>query len=209
MPPDLTHTRTAILSSVLRLGPVATIGTVAEAIGHSKQAVSQQVVILRSLGYLEPAELRYGPLIPTDRARLAVGEGLAIYGQIAAGAPILAEQSPDDFTPNLETLLGLRPGDFLLHVKGESMTGIGVLDGDYVVIRPASQVHDGEVAVVLLPGENSATLKRIYWFGNEVTLLSENPLMPRMTFPTDQVQVQGRMVGRVGVGVPRVSWARD
>lgn len=205
MPPELTPTRRRIVQVTLRLGAGATAGAVAHALDLSKQAVSQQVAVLRRFGYLEPAQTRYGPLRPTDKARATLGEGLAIYGQIAAGVPALAEQSPDEFTPSLDALLGLRSGDFLLRVRGESMVGIGVMDGDYVVVRPTQEVHDGEVAVVLIPGDNAATLKRLYHFGPDIILLSENPQLPRMTFPAEQVQVQGRMVGRVGVGAPRVS----
>jgi len=178
---------------------------VAQELQLSKQAVSQQVSILRDLGYLERAESRYAPLIPTEKTQRSLGGGLAIYGRIAAGPPHWAEQDPDGYTPTLEALLGLKPGDFLLKVQGESMINVGVLDGDYVVVRPASEVHDGEVAVVLLPGDNAATLKRLYHFGDEVILMAENPAMPRMVFDADQVQVQGKMVGRVGVGVPRLS----
>ena len=205
MPPELTPTRRSILQATLRLGAGATAGQVAQEVGITKQAISQQVNILRKLGYLQPAETRYGPLQVTDRARAAMGEGLPIYGQIAAGIPALAEQSPEDFTPSIEALLGLKAGDFLLRVRGESMTGIGVMDGDYVVVRPAPEVHDGEVAVVLVPGDNAATLKRLYHLGQDILLTSENPAMPRLSFPAEQVQVQGRMVGRVGVGAPRVS----
>lgn len=205
MPPDLTRTRRTILQLTLRLGVQATLTTIAERSGLTKQAVSQQVAILRTLGYLEPATSRFAPLVPTDRARMAVGEGLPIYGQIAAGPPTLADQSPEEYTPSLESLLGLKDGDFLLRVRGDSMTGIGVIDGDYVVVRPCQEVHDGEVAVVLIPSESTATLKRLYHFGDQITLMSENPAMPRLTFPATDVQVQGRMVGRVGVGAPRVS----
>lgn len=205
MPPDLTRTRTAILNAVLQLGVNATLGAVAAQVGVSKQAVSFQAGILRGLGYLELSAERYAPLIPTDRARVALGHGLPIYGSIAAGPPALADQSPDDYTPSLETLLGMRSGDFLLRVRGESMTGVGVLDGDYVIVRPTTEVHDGEVAVVLVPGEGTATLKRLYHFHDQIVLMSENPDIPRMTYPAEQVQVQGKMVGRVGVGVPRVS----
>jgi len=189
----------------------ATLENVARQLGVTKQAVSYQVGILRDLGYLEPPEGRYGVLVPTPHARLALGEGLAIYGQIAAGVPTLAEQAPDEFTPSLEVLLGLKPGDFLLRVRGESMTGIGVLDGDYVVVRPTEEVHDGEVAVVLIPGENAATLKRLYHVGEEIVLVSENPAVGHLNFPANQVRVQGRMVGRVGVGASRVTarWEKD
>ncbi|WP_428194550.1 LexA family protein [Deinococcus saxicola] len=208
MPPDLTRTRTAILNAALQLGVNATLGAVAAQVGITRQAVSFQTGILRNLGYLEPSAERYAPLIATDRAKMALGHGLPIYGSIAAGPPGLAEQSPDDYTPSLEALLDMRDSDFLLRVRGESMIGIGVLDGDYVIVRPVQDVHDGEVAVVLIPGENAATLKRLYHFGDQIILKSENPEIARMTYPAEQVQVQGKMVGRVGVGVPRVSSRR-
>lgn len=205
MPPDLTRTRQAILTATLQLGAGATLNAVASRVGVTKQAVSLQVKILRRLGYLEGSTDRYAPLILTARGRRALGAGIPIYGSIAAGPPGLADQAPDDHTPSLEALLGLRAGDFLLAVRGESMTGIGVLDGDYVIVRPTTEVLDGEVAVVLIPGEGTATLKRLYHFGDQIILMSENPLMPRMTYPAGDVRVQGKMVGRVGAGAPRVS----
>ncbi|GHF54300.1 repressor LexA [Deinococcus metalli] len=209
MPPELTPTRLQLLSVILRLGSRATLTQVARDRGVSKPAISKQIAALQTLGYLEANPDRYGPLTLTDLARRTLDVGIPIYGQIAAGRPTLADQAPDDRTPDLETLLGMRDGDFLLRVTGDSMTGIGVLDGDYVIIRPTEQVNDGEVAVVLIPGDNAATLKRLYHFGQDIILRSENPAMVQMSFPADQVRVQGRMVGRVGVGVPRVSARRE
>ncbi|MFD2609156.1 transcriptional repressor LexA [Deinococcus taklimakanensis] len=208
MPPDLTPTRTRILSAALQLGSGATLRTIAQKLGLTHEAVRQQAKILRDLGYLEPAATRFAPLTLTERARTSLGVGIPIYGQIAAGRPILAEQAPDHTTPSLDALLGVREGDFLLEVRGDSMTGIGVMNGDWVLVRPATTVTDGEVAVVLVPGENTATLKRLYHFGDDVVLMSENPDMPRMTFPAADVQVQGRMVARFGHAAPRVSARR-
>jgi repressor LexA len=209
MPPELTATRLQLLSVILRLGARATLTQVARDRGVSKPAIAKQVAALQSLGYLAVNPDRFGPLLLTDLARRTLNLGIPIYGRIAAGPPTLADQAPDDRTPDLETLLGMRDGDFLLRVTGDSMIGIGVLDGDYVIIRPAAQVNDGEVAVVLIPGENGATLKRLYHFGQDVILRAENPGLAQMSFPADQVRVQGRMVGRVGIGVPRVSARRD
>ena len=208
MPPDLTPTRTRILSAALQLGSGATLRTIAQKLGLTHEAVRQQAKILRDLGYLEPAATRFAPLTLTERARTSLGVGIPIYGQIAAGRPILAEQAPDHTTPSLDALLGVREGDFLLEVRGNSMTGIGVMNGDWVLVRPATTVTDGEVAVVLVPGENTATLKRLYHFGDDVVLVSENPDHARMTYPASEVQVQGRMVGRLGTVPTRTSWGR-
>ena len=208
MPPDLTPTRTRILSAALQLGSGATLRTIAQKLGLTHEAVRQQAKILRDLGSLEPAATRFAPLTLTERARSSLGIGIPIYGQIAAGRPILAEQTPDHTTPSLDALLGVREGDFLLEVRGDSMTGIGVMNGDWVLVRPATTVTDGEVAVVLVPGENTATLKRLYHFGDDVVLVSENPDHARMTYPAGEVQVQGRMVGRLGTVPTRTSWGR-
>lgn len=198
MPPDLTNTRTRILSMALHLGKNASLREVARKLDLSAEAVRQQVKILRDLGYLEPAENRYSPLTLTRKAKVSLGIGIPIYGQIAAGQPISAEAAPD-YTPDFETLLGMHEGDFLLHVKGDSMTGIGIMDDDFVLIRPTERVADGEVAVVLIPGDNVATLKRVTVVVDTVYLDSENPDYPRMKFPVEDVQIQGKLIAKIGL----------
>ncbi|MBZ9752169.1 repressor LexA [Deinococcus sp. HMF7620] len=205
MPPDLTPTRTRILSAALTLGAGATLRAVAQKVHLSHEAVRLQVKILRNLGYLEPPDSRFASLVLTERAKVSLGLGIPIYGQIAAGRPILAEQEPDHTTPSLDALLGVREGDFLLEVRGDSMIGIGVMNGDWVLVRPATTVTDGEVAVVLVPGDNAATLKRLYHLHDEVVLLSENPEHPRQSYSAADIQVQGRMVGRLGMVPGRAS----
>jgi len=207
MPPRLTDARRHLLLTVLRLtrelGGPPSAAELARELKISEASVSLHLRALRELGYVERSTGRQGRLILTEKAQLLVRVGIPIYGEIAAGPPIPAEQSPDSVTPSLDSFLDVRDGDFLLRVSGESMTGIGVMHGDHVLVRPTQEVHDGEVAVVLIPGENTATLKRLYRFGSEVTLMSENPAFARMTYPADQVQVQGRMIARVGLAPRR------
>ncbi|MFC4638413.1 transcriptional repressor LexA [Deinococcus hohokamensis] len=206
MPPRLTPLRLHLLRTIARLtrdgGGPPSAAELARALGSTEATVSFHLKALRDLGHIERSGAR-GRLLLTDAARVAIQDGIPIYGLVAAGAPVLAEQAPDHVTPSLDSLLGVRDGDFLLQVRGESMTGIGVMDGDYVLVRPASEVLDGEVAVVLIPGENAATLKRLYRFDTDVILLSENPAMPRLTYPAADLQVQGRMVARLGMAGPR------
>lgn len=208
MPPRLTAVRLQLLRTVQRLtrelGGPPSAAELARHLRISEAAVGIHLGVLRELGYVERTGAR-GRLLLTDKSLAMIGSGIPIYGQIAAGPPILAEQSPDSVTPSFEALLGFKDGDFLLTVHGDSMTGIGVMDGDYVLVRPASEVLSGEVAVVLIPGENTATLKRFFHFGEQVTLQSENPNHALMTFPAEQVQVQGRMIARVGLTGPRQS----
>ena len=206
MPPRLTELRLRLLQIIQRLtrehGGPPSAAELARQLKVSEATVSAHLRVLRDLGYIERTGAR-GRLILCDRALFLIGSGIPIYGQIAAGPPTLAEQDPDARTPNLDTLLGVRDGDFLLLVRGDSMTGIGVMPGDHVLVRPAQEVHDGEVAVVLVPGEGTATLKRLYRSEDQVTLMSENPEHARMTFQASEVQVQGRMIARVGLTGPR------
>ncbi|MXV18662.1 transcriptional repressor LexA [Deinococcus xianganensis] len=205
MPPRLTPLRLNLLrlaAQLTRAGGPPSAAELARAAGLTEATMSFHLRALTELGMVERRGAR-GRLHLSDQARAAIQDGIPIYGQVAAGAPILAEQAPDHVTPSLDQLLGVREGDFLLQVRGDSMTGIGVMDGDYVLVRPAPQVLDGEVAVVLIPGENAATLKRVYVFGDEVVLVSENPDHPRRTYPAADVRVQGRMVARLGLAGPR------
>ena len=206
MPPGLTPRRMELLTALHRLSlrqSSVSIADLANVMNIGRGTILDHLTALRSLGLVQESDGRHASLALTDDGRAAIHVGIPIYGRIAAGPPTLAEQQPDQITPNMDTFLDVREGDFLLCVSGDSMTGIGVMDGDHVLVRPAQEVLDGEVAVVLIPGENAATLKRIYWFGAEVTLISENPAYARMTYPADQVQVQGRMIARVGRAVPR------
>ena len=88
--------------------------------------------------------------------------------------------------------------DFALRVRGDSMTGARIHDGDIVFIRSQEDVDDGDIAVVLLNDE--ATLKRVYHIPNGLTLLSENPKYPPMVFTWpdhDSIRILGLAVSFV------------
>ena len=65
------------------------------------------------------------------------------------------------------------PGCFALRVRGESMIGAGILDGDKVVVRPQSTADDGQIVVARIGDE--ATVKRLRRRNGQVWLMPENP----------------------------------
>lgn len=206
MPPRLTATRLELLRRIAQHvqehGRPPSAAELARLMGQSEAGISIHLKALISLGLIERLAAR-GPVHLTSKAEAILQVGIPIYGQIAAGPPLLAEQTTDRFTPSLDKLMGVKEGDFLLEVRGESMTGIGIMDGDLVLVRPAQEVLDGEVAVVLIPGENTATLKRVYRMHGEILLENENPNLPRLpAYPAEQVTIQGKMIGRLGLGTP-------
>ncbi len=104
---------------------------------------------------------------------------LPLLGKIAAGQPILASEECEFFSPIDDTR-----ADFCLRVKGDSMVGAGIKDGDIVFIRKQDCVDDGEIAAVLVDDE--ATLKRVYLTDDTVTLISENPKYKPMIYTKRQ-----------------------
>ncbi len=95
---------------------------------------------------------------------------LPLLGNIACGEPIFAEQ---DFEGYVEIDSSLN-ADFALKVKGDSMIGAFIRDGDVVFIHRQDTIEQGEIAAVLVGDE--ATLKRYYKYGDTVVLRPENSL---------------------------------
>ena len=172
-------------------------------------ALSNVGLILYSAGERQNASIRLSEagrgLLERSGHTLWTSElRLPIVGEVAAGRPTVAEEYLEGYATRLSDLLDLKEGDFLLHIRGESMVGIGIYPGDYVVIRPLEdEPHSGEIALVMLPGDSSGTLKRWKRHNGTVTLSSENPGYAPMTFPTSEVQVQGCLVGIIGSGKAR------
>ena len=89
-------------------------------------------------------------------ARTEAPAGIPILGRVAAGQPILAEESVEG-TLEMEGVFGQADGLFALRVRGDSMVKAGILEGDYVIVRQQERANAGEVVVGLLGEE--ATVK--------------------------------------------------
>ena len=116
---------------------------------------------------------------------------LPLLGEIAAGVPIYADEQ-FEVTSCDESL----HCDFALRVRGDSMTGARIHDGDIVFIRRQEDVDDGDIAAVLLNDE--ATLKRVYHIKNGLQLLPMNPRYAPMVFTLDEcdsIRILGKAVG--------------
>lgn len=115
-----------------------------------------------------------------------------MLGSTAAGEPIFCDECAEGFV----NVLDKYDVDFCLTVKGHSMIGIGINDGDIVFVKSQPTVDNGEVAVVRINGDN-VTLKRFYKEGDEIKLVSENPKCKTMIFTAkncDEFIVLGKAV---------------
>jgi len=99
-------------------------------------------------------------------------ERLPVVGRVAAGAPILAEQNIEEYCPVDPAVFHPR-ADYLLRVRGDSMKGAGILDGDLLAVHRTPQAVNGRIVVARITDE--VTVKRFQRRGAIVHLLPDNP----------------------------------
>lgn len=130
--------------------------------------------------------------LPANVSRIEPMQKIPLVGQIACGMPILAEQNVEDYVD----LPGHIRADFALTCKGESMIGAGIRTGDIVYIRKQEEVENGQIAAVMVGGDE-ATLKRVYTKPGVVQLVAENPNIAPAVFigkEAEQIHIIGLAV---------------
>ena len=114
---------------------------------------------------------------------------IPIIGEVKAGYDLLAEQNIVGYSYVAKATLN--GGDyFYLKVQGDSMTGADISEGDLLLVRRQPAVDEGQIAVVLLEN-NEATVKRLYYKGEQVILHSENPKYPPKLVDYKEIKVLG------------------
>ncbi len=117
---------------------------------------------------------------------------VSVLGSIAAGTPIEAIQQevdkvsiPEDLKNNGE--------HYGLKVKGDSMIEAGINDGDTVIVKKATNVESGQIAVVLIDNQE-ATLKRIRKKGNTIALEAANKNYETKIYASNRIKIQGKLI---------------
>lgn len=158
-----------------RNGHAPSIREIAEAVGlKSTATVHYHLNELKRIGKIEMDEKKKRTISLPEGAR---SKQVPIIGVVTAGYPILAQENIEGYLP--------WDGDkrcFALRVRGDSMIGAGILDGDIVVVRPQPTAMEGQIVVALLGDE--ATVKRLHYIEGGVLLLPANPAYP----PLDAMQ---------------------
>ena len=128
--------------------------------------------------------------------RLVEQLGLPLIGSVAAGSPLLAVENqrgkiqipPNLFSPR---------ADYLLQVRGNSMTGAGILDGDLLAVHRTVDARSGQIVVARLGDE--VTVKRLKRRGGRIELLAENPDYPPIVV-NGPLAIEGLVVGLIRDG---------
>ncbi len=172
---------------------------IGEAVGlSSSSTVHSHLKSLQKLGYLrrDPTkpraiEVRFDPATGSQAERRPVRH-VPLIGNVAAGTGVLSEQLVEEILPLPEDFTG--DGNlFMLKVRGESMINAGILNGDYVVVKQAAEIRNGDLVVAGMPGEE-ATVKTYMREGADVLLIPANPDFQTIRFPAPWVKVYGRVV---------------
>jgi repressor LexA len=207
---DLTKRQQEIFDFIKRYsakyGYPPTVRDIGKAVGlASSSTVHAHLANLEKLGLLrrDPSKPRAIELL--DRMREDLGEavgsmadnvrsltrpGLPLVGQVAAGSPVLAEENIEDYV-QVPRVAGGEDGEYVLRVRGASMRDAGILEGDFVVVRPQQTASDGDIVVALVGEE--ATVKRFFREPDHVRLQPENREMEPIR--SKDVRILGRVVG--------------
>ncbi len=114
---------------------------------------------------------------------------IPLLGRVQAGALTTAVEEPEGYIP---VLADRGRGElFALRVRGESMTGAGILPGDIAIVRRQSTADPGDIVVALVGDE--ATVKRLRLRGRRIELHAENPEFPPLV-PPGEVLILGRVI---------------
>ncbi|MDX6648272.1 MAG: repressor LexA [Solirubrobacteraceae bacterium] len=179
-----------------KYGYPPTVRDIGKAVGlASSSTVHAHLANLEKIGLLrrDPSKPRAIELF--DRAADSVKSlvrpnGLPLVGQVAAGQPVLAEENIEDHI-DVPAVAGGEDGEYLLRVRGDSMKDAGILEGDFVVVRPQDTAQDSDIVVALVGEE--ATVKRFFREADHVRLQPENDAMEPIR--SKEVRVLGRVVG--------------
>ena len=194
---DLTKRQREIFDFIRRYlrkyGYPPTVREIGQALGlHSPSTVHAHLAKLEQIGLLrrDPSKPRAIEVMVGKARKALRGPGVPMVGNVAAGEPILAEENIEDYY-EVPSVIGGEGGDYILQVRGDSMKDVGILEGDFVVVRPADEAKNGEIVVALLGEE--ATVKRFYREHDQIRLQPENKA--HKPIRTRDAELLGRVVG--------------
>lgn len=145
-----------ITEATLEQGYPPSVREIGKHVGlSSSSSVHAQLVKLREKGYLEKGDHKTRALV-VKGAPASVPQ-VPILGQVTAGMPILAVEDVEGYLPYEQA--GGYGEFFALRIKGDSMIGVGILDGDYIIVRKQDTAHPGQIVVALI--EDEATCKTL------------------------------------------------
>ena len=201
-----------IQSAIARTGAPPTRAEIATELGfRSANAAEEHLQVLARKGVIELVSgtsrgirLRSDTLRAINHARMKQFSlplqsltqlALPLIGRVAAGSPILAQEHIEQ-TYYFESSLFASQPDYLLKVRGMSMQGVGIMDGDLLAVKQAKEAQNGQIVVARLGEE--VTVKRFRRTRDVIELLPENPDFQTIVVqPGEPFEIEGLAVGLI------------
>lgn len=185
-----------IKEEILGKGYPPTVREICEKVGlKSTSSVHSHLSTLERNGYIRRDPTKPRAIEICDDSFQAVRTemvSLPIVGNVAAGQPILAQENIESYFPVPAEVVPKGDGDcFALKVRGESMIGAGIFDGDILFVRTVNDAENGEIIVALV--DDSATVKRFYKEDGHIRLQPENDAMEPIV--VDSCTIVGKPFG--------------
>jgi repressor LexA len=189
-----------IRETVAARGYPPSVREIGEAVGlRSPSSVHSQLATLERGGFLrkDPSrpraiEVQFDPETELSIPASAT-KHVPLVGEIAAGAPLIAEERVEEIYPLPRNLVG-EGTLFALRVRGESMVQAGVLPGDLIVVRQQPKVEQGEMCAAIIDGEATVKFFRRTKSGEVFLDPANDGYEPIPVHPDDQGAILGRVV---------------
>jgi repressor LexA len=206
----LTPRQVQLLSTIAgfatRRGYSPTIGELADRLGISRTTAFGHIEQLRRKGLVSGLAGKARSLTPSSKARRLLKQiaderpdgseesagGIPLAGRVAAGLPVEAIENKEYLS--IQSCFGNRDDIFALEVRGDSMVGENIREGDYVICRRAAAATDGQLVVAIVDDENT-TLKRFYKEKTYARLVAANDNYEPIY--SNNCQIQGVVIGLV------------
>ena len=190
------HVLEQIHSAMRETGHSPTVREIMERLGLSSTCtVQRHLEALERKGFIRRTRLkaRTVEIIKADDPRLVPRAivSVPLLGTVAAGPPLLAVENIEEVFPLPADLVPEEPA-YCLRVKGDSMIGVGLFDGDLVVVHQQSTAEEGDIVVALI--EDEATIKTFRRRNGQIHLEPANPTMEPIVVPEGKVCILGRVI---------------
>jgi repressor LexA len=166
-----------------------TIRDVAEYFRFSVKGAHDHITALKRKGFLKQADKRSRTMELVGDSSIASYIEIPLLGTVAAGKPILSEENREGSIDLPPSMLKQNKTYFAVKVRGDSMSGAGIMDGDTAIIEKQNTIRNGEIGIAVV--DEAFALKRIYRESTRIRLQSENPAYKPIY--SQNVRILGRL----------------
>ncbi len=195
----LTNRQTEVLSFIKHFITVhkfpPTVREISDNFSISVRGAYDHIKVLEKKGAICCDTMRSRAIVVLDSgfidsapAPAPVSRRIPVLGTVAAGAPVLSVENREGEIPLPCEMLG-QGNYFALHIRGDSMVDVGIMDGDLAIVKEQNTAENGEIIVAMI--DEAFTLKRFYRESNRVRLQAENKEYPPIY--TRDIRILGKL----------------